>query len=140
MTRIYLSLLLFFGLLSCHAQESIPIELRVSKLKSNEGSIMIAFYTADIPFLGDQVSFSHIAKVNSSEVQNVSLTIPKGKYAIGIYQDLNEDKELNTGFFGIPKEPYGFSNDAMGLVGPPSFEEAMIVVDTPDQVFKMTLK
>jgi len=29
---------------------------------------------------------------------------------------------------GMPNEPYGFSNDARGSFGPPSFEDASFVV------------
>jgi uncharacterized protein (DUF2141 family) len=31
---------------------------------------------------------------------------------------------LDTNFLGIPKEQFGFSNDARGTLGPPDFESA----------------
>jgi uncharacterized protein (DUF2141 family) len=31
---------------------------------------------------------------------------------------------LDTGWFGIPKEGYGCSNDAKGNMGPPKYEDA----------------
>lgn len=37
--------------------------------------------------------------------------LPTGDFAISLFQDLNQNTELDTGFFGIPKEPYGFSGD-----------------------------
>jgi uncharacterized protein (DUF2141 family) len=30
---------------------------------------------------------------------------------------------MDTGMFGIPQEKYGFSNDAKGFAGPPSFKQ-----------------
>ncbi|MDE6173301.1 MAG: DUF2141 domain-containing protein, partial [Bacteroides sp.] len=30
---------------------------------------------------------------------------------------------LDTAAFGIPVEKYGFSNDATGIMGPPSYEK-----------------
>jgi len=33
---------------------------------------------------------------------------------------------LDTNFIGIPKEPYAFSNNATGFMGPPSFKESKI--------------
>jgi uncharacterized protein (DUF2141 family) len=37
--------------------------------------------------------------------------------------------KLDTNFLGIPKEGYGFSNGAKGLLGPPSFSDASFQYD-----------
>lgn len=50
--------------------------------------------------------------------------LPVGTYAISTFHDQDNDGVLRTGSFGIPKEPYGFSNNAKGLFGPPPFEKA----------------
>ena len=50
--------------------------------------------------------------------------LPEGTYAAAVFQDLNGDEILNRGSFGIPSEPYGFSNNARGNFGPPSFRAA----------------
>ncbi len=42
-------------------------------------------------------------------------------------------RELDQGFRGKPKEPYGFSKDARRRFGPPSFEDAAVEV-TADSV------
>lgn len=49
-----------------------------------------------------------------------------GRYGLKIYQDVNGNGELDRGMMGIPKEPYGFSNDAPTPFGPPRFESAAI--------------
>ena len=43
---------------------------------------------------------------------------------MAIFQDLNNDGVLNKGAFGVPSEPYGFSNNVRGQFGPPSFQAA----------------
>ena len=52
----------------------------------------------------------------------------EGTYAIGIFVDANYNNEMDRNFFGVPKEQYGFSNDAKGSFGPPSFKEASFTV------------
>jgi uncharacterized protein (DUF2141 family) len=42
---------------------------------------------------------------------------------------------MDTKLFGIPKEPYGFSNNAKGFMGPPSFEDAKFVLDHDKTIF-----
>ena len=54
--------------------------------------------------------------------------LPNGTYAIGIFVDVNYNNEMDRNFFGVPKEQYGFSNDAKGSFGPPSFKEASFTV------------
>ena len=54
--------------------------------------------------------------------------LPTGTYAIGVFHDVNGNNSLDTNFLGIPKEQYGFGNDATGSFGPPSFDEAAITV------------
>ena len=41
-----------------------------------------------------------------------------------LFHDENENGELDTGFLGIPKEDYAFSNNASGVFGPPSYDKA----------------
>lgn len=55
--------------------------------------------------------------------------VAPGTYAIGIFHDVNLNNRLDNYFFGVPKEQYGFSNDARGFMGPPSFEAAAFEVD-----------
>ena len=54
--------------------------------------------------------------------------LPAGTYAIGVFHDVNGNNSLDTNFLGIPKEQYGFGNDAIGRFGPPNFNDAAITV------------
>lgn len=51
--------------------------------------------------------------------------LPKGAYAIAVMHDENNNAKLDTNFFGIPTEGFGFSNKARAhTFSPASFEEA----------------
>jgi uncharacterized protein (DUF2141 family) len=52
--------------------------------------------------------------------------VPSGPFAVSVFHDEDLDRELDTGVFGIPSEDYGFSRDARGTFGPPTFEEARL--------------
>ena len=64
--------------------------------------------------------------------------LPNGTYAIGIFVDTNYNNEMDRNFFGVPKEQYGFSNDAKGSFGPPSFKDASFTV-TGDVALEINL-
>jgi len=63
--------------------------------------------------------------------------IPPGRYAVSAFLDPDDLNRLSTGLFGIPSEPYGFSNDARGTFGPPSWERASVSV--PSQGATITI-
>ena len=62
-----------------------------------------------------------------------SFDIPPGTYAVKLYIDENENGKLDTNFFGIPKEQYGFSNNTKAF-GIPKFEAAAFAIDTYKKV------
>ena len=51
-----------------------------------------------------------------------------GRYAVAAFQDAEGTGKLETNLVGMPREPYGFSNDARAALGPPSFERAAFTV------------
>jgi uncharacterized protein (DUF2141 family) len=65
--------------------------------------------------------------------------LPPGQYAAVAYQDTNGNGKLDKNLFGIPKEPYGFSNGARGSAGPPKFSAAAVTLN-PDGSTKIALK
>lgn len=117
--------------ISMNAQEAAKVNLvlNIANIEKPVGNLMIAVYCDTDKFLGDKNFAGQVAKVVTTPYQEMKLSLPLGKYAVAVYHDLNADGKLNTNFLGIPKEPYGFSNDSMGMFGPPSFEEAAFKIE-----------
>ena len=65
--------------------------------------------------------------------------LPPGDYAIAAFQDVNENGVLDKNALGIPTEPYGFSNDARGWFGPPSWQAARFHLGAADGAVTLTL-
>ena len=53
--------------------------------------------------------------------------LEESNYAIAIFHDKNSNNKFDT-FFSLPKEKFGFSNNARVFLGPPKFEDASIFV------------
>jgi len=53
---------------------------------------------------------------------------PEGTYALSVFHDSQNTGKLRTNAFGVPRDGYGFSNNATGTFGPPSFEKASFKV------------
>ncbi len=61
-------------------------------------------------------------------VAQTAIELPKGTYAIGAFYDADANGELTKNFFGVPAEPYGFSNKVRSRFRAPRFSEAAFTV------------
>ncbi len=105
-------------------------KLTVYGVRPGLGPIKVAVYTTPQSF-PDPAKATQLFELHpASSTLETSFAVD-GRFAIAIYQDINSDGELNRNRFGIPTEPFAFSNNAMGQRGPPSFEQAA-VVNSPD--------
>jgi len=101
--------------------------LVVEGLKNTNGNVMVGLFDNEKDFLKKAV----LGKVSPIEGESVTLVlsdVKPGKYAISIIHDANGNGKLDTNALGLPKEGFGFGNDAMGVCGPPSFSKASITV------------
>ena len=85
------------------------VEVTVKNIQELKGTIRMAVYSGEDNFMQKELTSKDV-KVTGKEVVVVFENVKAGEYAISTYHDVDNNKELNTGFMGIPKEPYGFSN------------------------------
>lgn len=107
--------------------QTAEITLNVTNIKEVKGNINFALFKSTDGFPdSDRYFIAKSIPVEAKEFSFVIKNVPADIYAISVYQDLNKDGVLNKNMFGIPKEPYGFSNNARGKMGPPKFEDAVL--------------
>jgi uncharacterized protein (DUF2141 family) len=105
------------------------IQLSVGGARNSTGAILYSLFKdgkgyPDQPALAYYKGRVAIGKEGKVQVEIDSL-LP-GQYAIALLHDENGDNKMNTSALGLPKEGYGFSNNVMGLFGPPSFTKASL--------------
>ncbi len=113
--------------------------INVSNIKSAKGSILVAVYNNAEDYMKNP-AFSQIVPVTASGELTINSSIPFGSYSITIFHDVNDNRSLDTNFVGIPKEPYGFSNDAKAPFGPPSFEAATVSFNEANSRIEVRLR
>lgn len=114
---------------------SETLKIRVSGYKPAEGNIAVAVFDDPraFPRKGHLAKFKVSRPASGSEETLIEIAeVPPGEYAIAVFHDRNADGQLNT-LFGLPREGFGFSNNARVVFGPPSFESARVPVDRPVQ-------
>lgn len=100
-----------------------PLVIEISNVKQNSGNIVVEIYQDKSGWL--KSPFRKITLSADENSKTATLAVPPGKYAVSIYQDVNENGKLDQNFLGIPKEPIGFGNNYRPL-GKPDFEAALI--------------
>ena len=98
------------------------------------GMILAGAYASEEGYLEPGYQVANIAlAANGDTLNGVFPDLPSGRYVIAILHDTDGDKEMDTGFLGIPKEGYGFSGAKEGKLKPPKFEDAAIFLDDNDE-------
>ena len=111
------------------------VKVKVNNIKK-KGEMHLAIYNDADVFENDNGEKGGAAKgiiqgvIEDVKIGSVTYTfeLPDGTYAIGIFVDKNYNNKMDRNLFGVPKEQFGFSNDAEGNFGPPSFEDASFTV------------
>lgn len=110
------------------AQSSCPgIHVKILDIRNSTGAVACALFESSEGFPTEYLHFATnimVIKVRDQQARCDFEDIPPGTYALAIIHDENMNGKLDTNLLGIPKEGYGFSNDAKALLGAPSFSAA----------------
>jgi uncharacterized protein (DUF2141 family) len=106
---------------------SVTFEFATGKA---EGTVMVALFDRAEAWGGRGAAVANQAVPAGAGVTTVTFTgLAPGDYAMRAMHDVNDDGELNTNPFGMPTEPYAFSNGAIGNMGPASWAQARFSLD-----------
>jgi uncharacterized protein (DUF2141 family) len=122
---LYITIYLLSLLLTRPVQaqtKTYTLTFTIKNLEQRQGTIHVGLVTKAENFMGKSEMDTVVAVPASGPVTITFANLPAGTYAAQIYQDLNNNKQMDTAG-GMPTEPFGFSKIAM-LMGPPSFDAA----------------
>jgi len=93
------------------------------------GSIAVAVYRDAASFRRGEgpVATRTVPRTGAVTVVGFTGLVP-GRYAVAAFHDTDGNGDLTLWPIGLPREAYGFSNDARGRFGPPPFDAAAIEV------------
>ena len=125
------TLLLYFILIAGFASNENPqLAIEIQNIEVVEGYIRIGVFNSEEKFLKRNSTFkNYIIAVESNTETIVIDDLPKGEYAFILYHDINSDGKMNRKLIGIPKEPFGFSNNVRPKLAKPTFEECKFVLE-----------
>lgn len=121
------------------AESSSSFKLQIEGLDKVEGEVRIAMFNSEENYTKETV-YAVVIPVDSLFIEWSVEGLPFGDYAIAVYHDKNENGKLDANFLGIPKEDYGFSNNARGRFGPASWKDASFSVNSKSTIHQILIK
>jgi uncharacterized protein (DUF2141 family) len=128
------------------------LKVTISGVRSGSGTIMIGLYDSGDGFLAAIKHSTEVGLLNdkgrvvgaalraAAGSQSIVFTqLSRGRYAVIVFHDENDNGRLDENAWGVPTEGYGFSNNAEGFLGSPSFDAAGVSLDGADHSIAISL-
>ncbi len=107
-------------LLTVSTFASTSVTAKITKIKSDRGVLRVVLYTSEQAMKNKEIYKAQPVKAQKGSVET-SFDVEPGTYMIVVLHDENENKKMDKNGMGIPKEPYGVSNNKFKSFGRPSF-------------------
>lgn len=137
---------LFLALATSTAFAPAPVSadtltITISDIRVSEGRLMVQVANSEkgFEFAEDSapapVAISQLAEAGEMTFE---VALPPGTYAARVLHDVNGNGRMDSNFIGMPKEPWAFSNNAVGNRGPAKWQDAKFEV-SGDTTMKIRL-
>ena len=116
-----------------HAQGKVTAS--VSQLASNKGVCRACIFANASAFQKMTALQCLTVPIVNQKALFTFTGIPKGKYALFVFHDVNENNKLDKNWLGIPKEGYGASLNKLPFAAAPAYEPNSFVLNNKDSLF-----
>jgi uncharacterized protein (DUF2141 family) len=117
---------------AAEAPRTASLTLTFTGIKTPTGAVMVGLYDSPAAYDSGKAARKVMIVVSGDTASQVLEDLPPGTYAIKAFHDVDGDGKLAANAFGIPSEPYAFSNDARGAMGPAKWAAAAFEVKAGD--------
>ncbi len=122
------------------AQEAqTNLSLSFAGIAEKEGAVMAVLFNSEDAFNGKGAPVRQMMiKADKAEISKLIEGLAPGRYAIKSFHDVDGDTRMGTNPFGMPTEPFAFSNNAVGNMGPAKWADAAFEVKAGSNVHRIT--
>ncbi len=124
MKKILLFFSIFCMVVAAHA---LTLTVVATGLRNNKGVVQFSLYNKDGTIPDKKMNKYYKMKrisINKTEAKAIFKDLPKGRYAVNVFHDENNNHKIDKGFL-MPKEGVGLSNfKSINLFHLPNFKKA----------------
>jgi uncharacterized protein (DUF2141 family) len=126
-------------LLAAGAAHGADVTIHVDNVNSAAGQVRVALYDDAGHFLKQAARVAAVTPVPGGTTI-VFKEVAAGDYGFAVFHDVNGNGKMDTNPMGIPIEPFAFSNNAQGHMGPPAFDAVKLAVPAAGLDTAVTLR
>lgn len=105
------------------------------------GAILLSVYDSENAFDGDGEPIREaMIPATSTIIETTLKGLPAGQYAIKAFHDIDGDMKMSANPFGMPTEPFAFSNNAIGNRGPAKWADATFTIGVGENRHSITIR
>lgn len=127
-----------------YAENKTPhgtLTVNVLGLPSSQGTVRFGLYHSKESYNARKGALRVADLIVSNKQCIWTITdLPYGEYAVMLYHDENDNHKIDKNFLGIPKEGFGFSNDAEPGFGAPYYSESKFNFNQAQQSIEINLQ
>jgi uncharacterized protein (DUF2141 family) len=108
--------------------EAATLTISFTDIEAPKGRIMLALFEGAAGYNGGKPVHGAAIEVTGTTASTVITGLAPGQYGVKLFHDVNGNGKMDTNPFGMPVEPFAFSNSAKGNMGPASWDAAAFEV------------
>lgn len=110
-------------------------------IEEEQGAVMGVLFDSEAAYDGKGAPVRPImVAANKAEVAATFEGLAPGTYAIKLFHDVDGDGKMGTNPYGMPTEPFAFSNNAQGNMEPAKWADAKFEVKAGANVHNIIIK
>jgi uncharacterized protein (DUF2141 family) len=107
------------------AAATATLTINIDGIKTPTGAIMVAVFDSEAAHdKGGKPAHVAMVPVSAATATNVIPGLAPGRYAVKLFHDVNGNGQMDSNPFGMPLEPFAFSNNALPQGGPATWGQA----------------
>ena len=131
--RLLLGLIIVWGFITTHVQ-AYDLVINISNIKDLKGELLVSVCQDKQLYRQRRCTYQQAIVVNAYAMQAYFSDLDKAEYAVLVLQDMNNNHFLDKSFVGMPKEPFGFSNNPSVRFGPPAYKKTAFTLQSDQQI------
>lgn len=117
----------------------VNLTVEVQNVRTLKGAVYVALFRAGSDFPEGKPTQGKKVEASSQQVHTV-FSVDPGEYAVAVFHDENSNGKMDKKIFGIPKEPYGFSNNFRPKLSAPKFNDCQLSIGNGGKSISILLK
>jgi uncharacterized protein (DUF2141 family) len=122
------------------AAEPMKLQIAFTGIETPKGAIMMVLFDSEAAYNAEKPVRAVMVPADATDVKTIVEGLPAGRYAIKSFHDIDGDHQMSVNPYGMPTEPFAFSNNAKGNMGPATWADAAFDVKAGANTHSITIQ